>query len=217
MTIIVYGARQTTRTQRVLFTLEKLKIPYELKHIDLPKHEHRKPEYVANHHPLAKVPAIEDNSTKLFESRAICRYLATKYPGVLSLPTDPVEIGRFEEAASVEYAYFEPAGSKLGWEKIFKKFVTGKEADLNAVAQLERELRQVLDYYEKLLADQTWLGGDKFSLIDVFHIPYFHFLVHDVGYEKDIESRPNVAAYWKKLGSDPAWKKITGEQQLNGF
>ncbi|KAH7125687.1 glutathione S-transferase, partial [Dendryphion nanum] len=205
MPITVYGARQTTRTQRVLFVLEKLEIPYELKHIDLPKHEHRKPEYIAKHHPLARVPAIEDNGTKLFESRAICRYLAAKYPGSLSIPSDPVEIGLFEQAASVEYAYFEPAASRLGWEKIFKKIAIGKEADPAAVAQAERDLGQVLNYYEKLLAERPWLGGDKFGLIDAFNIPYFHFLVHDIPYAKDIESRPHVAAYWEKLSQDPAW------------
>lgn len=47
-------------------------------------------------------------------------------------------------------------------------------------------------------------------------MPWFYFLVGRVGYAKEIEARPNVAAWWAKASGDPAWKKIVGEQELNG-
>lgn len=75
-------------------------------------------------HPLAKIPAIELGGFKLFESRAICRFLVGKDTvdaGSLSLPLGTSALAIFEQAASVEYAYFEPAVSQLGWEKTFKK------------------------------------------------------------------------------------------------
>lgn len=56
----------------------------------------------------------------LFEARAICRFLAHKYqinPAALSLPTDTQQLGAFEQAASVEYAYFEPSVAALISEK----------------------------------------------------------------------------------------------------
>jgi glutathione S-transferase len=52
----------------------------------------------------------------LFEARAICRILAHKYqinPAGLSLPTDTDALGAFEQAASVECAYFQPAVEHL--------------------------------------------------------------------------------------------------------
>ena len=52
----------------------------------------------------------------LFEARAICRFLAHKYqinPTSLSLPTDTNALGAFEQAASVEYAYFQPTVEQL--------------------------------------------------------------------------------------------------------
>ncbi|KAL6704160.1 hypothetical protein ACN47E_008720 [Coniothyrium glycines] len=210
MTVIIFGARYATRTQRVLLILEILGIPYELKNIDMQKGEHCSPDFIASHHPFGKLPALEDGNVKLFESRAISRYLVSKYPGSLSLPTDSAALGLFEEAASVEYSYFEPAASKLGFEKIFKKMFTGQEADANVVQQLEIDLRKVLDYYETILADRKWLAGQEFSLIDVFNVPWFSFLVGRLGYENDITSRPHVKAWWEAASANPAWKKVSG-------
>ncbi|KAH7357521.1 glutathione S-transferase [Pyrenochaeta sp. MPI-SDFR-AT-0127] len=215
MTITVYGATYSTRTQRVLLVLEKLGLVFEIKDIDLAKGEHRSHDFIAAHHPFGKVPAIEDDGVKIFESRAIARYLVNKYPGPLSLPRDSATLADFEVAASVDYAYFEPAVSKLGWEKLFKKFITGQEADTGVVSQLEGELRDVLDYYENVLAQRTWLAGQEFSLVDVFHIPWFNFLYTKLGYEEEIQSRPRLAAWWAKASQDSAWKKILGEQHRN--
>ncbi|KAF2647733.1 glutathione S-transferase [Lophiostoma macrostomum CBS 122681] len=210
MAITVFGASYSTRTQRVLFVLEKLGLAYELQNVNMQKGEHRSPGFVASHHPFGKLPAIQDDGIKLFESRAIARYLVAKQPGPLSVPTDLAAIGQFEEAASVEYSYFDPAVSKLGWEKIFKKMVTGQDADASVVAQLEWELRQVLDYHETILAEREWLAGSNFSLIEVFNAPWFNFLAERLGYSKEIESRPHVQAWWERVRQDAAWKKITG-------
>ncbi|KZM28337.1 Glutathione transferase [Ascochyta rabiei] len=208
MAIIVYGIPYSTRTQRVLFVLEKLGLPYQLEKIDLALGEQSSPEFIASHHPFGKVPAIEHDGVRLFESRAIARYLVAKKPGALTLPTDAVALGTFEEAASVDYSYFEPAVSKLAWEKIFKKRFTGQEPDPQVIAQLERDLKQVLDYYEKILAERKWLSGEDLSLIDVFTIPWFHFLNTGLGYGNEIESRQHLKSWWNKASQDPAWKKV---------
>lgn len=75
-----------------------------------------------DHHPFAKVPVYQDDGIEIFESRAISRYLAAKHKSPLAPPVeDPEALAAFEQAASVEYAYFEPAVSTLAFELIFKK------------------------------------------------------------------------------------------------
>lgn len=65
---------------------------------------------------------FQDDGVEIFESRAIARYLAVKHKSHLAPPSDgPEALAYFEQAASVEYAYFEPAVSALGFELIFKK------------------------------------------------------------------------------------------------
>lgn len=97
---------------------------------------------------------------------------------------------------------------------IFKKSVTGQEADLSVVAGLEKEVRQSLDYYEKVLGKQEWLGGSVclllplfirvigphkllqvFSLIEVSNAPWFSLMSGQLGFGKEIESRPLLKAW----------------------
>lgn len=78
----------------------------------------------------------------------------------MSIPTDPIALGKYEEAASVEYSYFDTAVSRLGWEKIFKKIAIGKDADPMALAQVERELKGILDHYERVLGERRWFAGE---------------------------------------------------------
>ena len=75
-------------------------------------------------HSFGRIPALQDGSDRIFESKAICRYLVAKYASdssELSLPKEARDVGAFEQAASVEFSYFDPVVTKLGYEKLFKK------------------------------------------------------------------------------------------------
>jgi glutathione S-transferase len=75
--IYIYGNKRS-RATRVLWLLEEIGQPYELKNIDFDKKEQKTPEYLALN-PNGTVPTLEDNGLILFESLAINTYLADKY------------------------------------------------------------------------------------------------------------------------------------------
>ena len=82
------------------------------------------PAYTQVFHPFGRIPALQDGSNRIFESKAICRYLVAKYApddSELSLPKEARDVGAFEQAASVEFSYFDPNVTKLAYEKLFKK------------------------------------------------------------------------------------------------
>jgi len=68
-----------TRAGRPRWLLEEIGAPYEIASLDLKKGEHKQPEYMKIH-PHGAVPALIDGDLALFESAAICMYLADKYP-----------------------------------------------------------------------------------------------------------------------------------------
>ncbi len=79
-TIKLYGMTMSTCTRRVRCVLEEMGLPYEIVLVDLRKDEHKQPAHLAIQ-PFGKVPVLEDiDGTKIFESRAIMRYLVKKYP-----------------------------------------------------------------------------------------------------------------------------------------
>lgn len=53
----------------------------------------------------------------------------------------------------------------------------GKEIDQGKVDELEEKLKHKLEGYERLLAKQQWVGGDRPTLVDLFHIPFPNVLL----------------------------------------
>ncbi|KAG9664746.1 hypothetical protein KCU64_g462, partial [Aureobasidium melanogenum] len=146
-----------------MLVLNELDLPYELIDVDMSQGEHKRLEFVRDIHPFGKLPALEDGSLHVFESRAICRYLVAKYAPSDSalLPlVDPEDLARFEQAASVEYSYFDTSIFKVAYEKIFKQFFSWGGADAAVVKMMEKSLKEVLDYYDKLLASQSYLTSN---------------------------------------------------------
>ncbi|WZH49483.1 glutathione S-transferase [Fusarium acuminatum] len=208
----VLGTPPSTRTQRVLLTLEELGIEYELKSVDLGKGQHHDPEYVKEHHPFAKVPVFQDSGLEIFESRAISRYLAVKNDSPL-IPHygDAKAVAAFEQLASVEYAYFEPAVSTLAFELIFKRLFNLGETSQATVDQQKALLNTTLDYYDRVLDTHDYLAGETYSLVDLFHVPWLGFLRNRLQLGEVIDSRKNVAAWAERITQRPASKTVAAK------
>ncbi|PKS08087.1 hypothetical protein jhhlp_005362 [Lomentospora prolificans] len=211
MTIKVYGSTMSTCTQRVIQVLTELGVEYEFSDVNMQLGEHKNPEYIRNVHPFGKVPALDDDGVKLFESRAICKYLVAKYGKDHDLnkvaQASPADLGVYELAANVEVSYFDPSIAGLGYEHIFKKFSGHGDADPAAVTRFRNTLTTTLDYYDKILATRKYLAGDDFSLVDLYHLPWLPFF-SKLGLEAEIDSRPNFKAWTERATARPSWQKI---------
>ncbi|KAJ7083464.1 hypothetical protein C8R44DRAFT_753480 [Mycena epipterygia] len=124
----------------------------------------------------------DDDGFILYESRAICRYLAEKYAeqGTPELiPTELKAKALFEQAASVEFANFEPLARGVYMQRIAKMcliFFTdpsrkGLEVDQAALDKIISDLSTQPDIYEEILGKQKYLAGDMHP----FLVISFHF------------------------------------------
>ncbi|KAJ6480557.1 glutathione S-transferase [Mycena vitilis] len=157
------------------------------------------PPHFLEKQPFGQVPYIDDDGFILYESRAICRYIAAKHPESGLLPTGPQANALFEQAASVELTNFEPSASKGGHE-LYKK-ILGYPLDQAIVDEQLAALDKKLDGYERILSKHRYLAGDKLTLADLFHLPYAP-LVASAG--TDIFSRKvNVARWCNELVARP--------------
>ncbi len=78
MTIKVYGSPLSSCTLRVLTTLIEKRIPYELVPIALNKGEQKSAKHLAKQ-PFGRIPVLDDDGFLIYESRAICKYIAKKF------------------------------------------------------------------------------------------------------------------------------------------
>ena len=87
--MIIVHHLNNSRSQRILWMLEELGIPYEIKHYQRDAKTMLAPLSLKQVHPLGKSPVITDGDITVAESGAIIDYLATTYAKDL-LPIPPV-------------------------------------------------------------------------------------------------------------------------------
>ncbi|KAJ7490942.1 glutathione S-transferase [Mycena latifolia] len=207
MVLKLYGpARTAGSIGTVLMTLAEKQVPFELVPIDMGKYEHKTAEYRALH-PFGHVPVIDDDGFVLYESRAICRYIAEKYAdrGPVLIPTELKAKALFEQGASIEFANFQPSAYTIvveGLGKPLKGIPTDKPVYDTAVAKLSEHL----DVYEAVLGKQRFLGGDEITLADIFHVSFGAFLAR-AGCNLMTTKGPNVARWWNEVVSRPSWTR----------
>ncbi|EIW80695.1 glutathione S-transferase [Coniophora puteana RWD-64-598 SS2] len=207
MVLKLYGFPISTCTRTVAATCKELNIPYEFINVDLAGGEHKTAEFTAVH-PFGQIPYIDEDGFKLFESRAISRYLAKKYAGngPKLIPTDPKEEAIFEQGVSIESFNFYPSAIGYAKEKVFKPMFGLTTNEERAAEHLET-LNAKLDAYDVLLGKQKYIGGNEYTLADIFHLAYALAVV-EAGQGGLFESRPNVARWWEEISNRKAWVDV---------
>ncbi|KAG6820933.1 hypothetical protein H0H93_009169 [Arthromyces matolae] len=207
MVLKLYGYPVSTSTQRVAIVLIEKQVPFELVVVDLNKGEHKTPAHLEKQ-PFGQIPYIDDDGFILYESRAICRYIAIKYAtqGTKLLPTGGLkEIAIFEQAASSEESDFDAIVGPAIFENVYKNFL-GETPDPKIFKELINKLDGKLEAYDKILSKQKYLTGDEVTLADLYHISN-GVMLSQAGSDI-IYSKPNVARWFKELTSRPSWEAV---------
>ena len=126
MVLKLYGNPLSTCTRRVAAVLKEKEVTFELVAVDFSKGEHKAPSYLEKQ-PFGQVPYLDDDGFIVFESRAIARYIATKYKDqgtpLIPDPSDLKATALLDQAISIEGSNFDPYASGVAVEKIFKLWV----------------------------------------------------------------------------------------------
>ncbi|KIM22232.1 hypothetical protein M408DRAFT_323893 [Serendipita vermifera MAFF 305830] len=212
MVLKLYTSAIATCGQRVAVILHEKQIPYELIEPNWVNKEHKSESWLKNH-PFGQMPFIDDDGFVLFESRAIIRYIATKYAssGTPLLPGDTSDLKAMailDQAISIETSNFDPHAGGIMKEKTFKKWA-GQEADPIFVAKSEEGMVGKLDGFEKLLAKQKYMAGDSLTFVDFHYLPYGTGL-EKLGYDylTNESKYPNIARWWKEVSSRESWSAV---------
>src|ERR1700747_3269271 len=88
-------------SQRVLWLLEETGKPYELTILGDRPSRLADPEHMRRH-PYGRVPVLDDDGTLIFESGAICLYVADRYPDTGLLPT----VGTPARGLAYQWSFF---------------------------------------------------------------------------------------------------------------
>ncbi|KAG9220442.1 hypothetical protein CCMSSC00406_0003898 [Pleurotus cornucopiae] len=190
MVLELHGSSLSVCTKRVAMVLNELNVPFKFFPVDLKNREQKSSQHLEKQ-PFGKIPFIVDDGFVLYESRAICRYIATKYAeqGPPLIPKDLQAWAKFEQAASVELCNFDPYAVDIVVENYFMPLY-GKETNTAVLKVAIEKLNASLEAYDRILSKQKYLGGDEFTLADLFHIP-ISTLLPGAGFHT-LQENPNV-------------------------
>ncbi|KAK9275948.1 hypothetical protein L1049_023223 [Liquidambar formosana] len=208
MVVKVYGPVRAACPQRVMACLLEKGVDFEVVHVDLDAGEHKRLDFLVRQ-PFGQVPVIEDGDFRLFESRAIIRYYASKYAerGPNLLGTTLEERALVDQWLEVEAHNFNDLVYTLVLQLVILPRL-GERSDLALIHTCKEKLENVLDVYQKRLSKSTYLAGDSFTLADLSHLPAIRYLTNEVGMGHLVTERKNVMAWWEDISSRPAWKKL---------
>jgi len=193
-----------SRSARPRWMLEEIGAPYELVRLDLAKGEQKKPEYLKIH-PHGAVPALSDDEVTLFESAAICAYLADKFPDKhLAPPLGGPARGYYYQWLIYSMATAEPAVLK-----VFLNTVMLPEAKRSVAAADEGRAQwaAVARVLESALEGKSFLLGEQFSAADVM----IGSIAGWASSMKLLEGFPQLQKYVARLTSRPAFRRANAD------
>nr|XP_043622328.1 glutathione S-transferase F11-like [Erigeron canadensis] len=208
MVVKVYGPIKAACPQRVLACLLEFGVEFELINVDLDSNEHKQPDFLLKQ-PFGQVPVVEDGDFRLFESRAIIRYYATKYAdkNPTLYGTTLEEKALVDQWLEVEAHHFNDMVYTIVVQKLVIPKMGGK-TELALVQNCEKKLEQVFDIYDQQLSKNSYLAGDQFTLADLSHLPGIRYLMNEAGLGHMVRDKKNVNSWWNDISSRLSWKKV---------
>jgi glutathione S-transferase len=203
-----------SRSQRVLWLLEELGVPHEIRPYQRDTRTMFAPASLKAVHPLGKSPVITDGDLTVAESGAIVEYLIERYGQGRLAPAAAT-------AARLRYTYFlhYAEGSlmpllvtKLVFARLktvpmpffVKPVVRAIVGKVNA-GYLDPQLQQHLAFLEGELARNEWFAGAEFSAADI----QMSFPVEAAAARAGLGSGlPRLNAWLERIKARPAYRRV---------
>jgi glutathione S-transferase len=211
--VITVHHLNNSRSQRILWLLEELGLPYEIKRYQRDAKTMLAPPELRAVHPLGKSPVISDGGLTLAESGAIIEYLADKYGAGKLAPA----AGTPERLRYTYWMHFAEGSAMppLLMKLIFDRMESGPmpffaRPIARAIARKGKagfvlpNIERTLDFMESELGKSAWFAGDAFSAADI----QMSFPLEAASVRGGLdEKRPKLWAFLQKIHARPAYQR----------
>jgi glutathione S-transferase len=199
--MIIVHHLENSRSQRILWMLEELGLPYDIKRYERNKQTMLAPPELKKVHPLGKSPVIEDTDVEggqvVAETGAIVEYLVDKADGKLGAPANRADALRYRFWLHyAEGSMMPPLLLKLILARIP---IMGKAA----TRKIQPMINVHLDYVESELSQRPWFAGNDMTAADIM----MSFPLEAARSRGGLNgSRPATIAWLAKVHARPAYQ-----------
>ena len=211
--MIVVHHLNNSRSQRVLWLLEELGVPYEVKRYERDPATMLAPASLRAMHPLGKSPVLTDGEVTLAESGAIVEYLIGRYGNGRLVPAA-------DTPARLRYTYWLHYAEGSAMPPLLLKLVFGRVESapmpffVKPIARaivgramssfIEPQIKLHLDFMEGELGKSTWFAGDAFTAADV----QMSFPIEAAASRGGLDaSRPRLMGFLERIHARPAYQR----------
>jgi len=189
-----------SRSSVVLWMLEEVGEPYDIKLLNMNAEENRKPAYLAIN-PMGKVPALQHGDTVITEGAAICTYLADEFPKAnLAVP-----IGTPRRGTYLKWLFFGPGCLEPA---VIDRAAPRKEPGNRRMLGYG-DFDTTMNVLAAAVAKGPWLMGEQFTAADVVigaNLRYGMMF-------KLIPERPEFTAYAARIAARPAAQRAEAKDK----
>jgi glutathione S-transferase len=202
-----------SRSQRILWLLEELGLPYEVKRYPRDAKTSLAPPELRAVHPLGKSPVLSDGDIVVAESGAIIEYLVDKCGGALKPPPGTPEQRRwtywlhFAEGSAMPFMVMVLVFERIKRAKMpffAKPIAKGIAAKVLSSFVMPNITRQ-FNHIEAELAQHRWFAGEEFSAADI----QMCFVLEAAASRKALSaaSHPRMVAFLQHCHARPAYQR----------
>ncbi len=192
--------------------LEELGVPFELRLVDRAAAIHKSPDYLKLN-PNGSIPVMVDADLVLYETAAICLYLADAHPGARLAPA----LGTAERAHFYKWLIWctnTPQAMLMHYFYGERLVDAGdRSAEVQVKAHAEARVGLMLDQMEAQLASHNceWFLGPAFSAIDPFVLMLCRWTR---GFARPARSLSNLGPYLQRMLARPAVQRAFAKEGL---
>ena len=198
----LYNANFSPNALRVRAVAHELGVELEIVEVDIRAGDNSAAEFLARNS-NAKVPVLEDGNFVLWESRAICAYLAGIRPEAGLYPDGLKTRALVDQWAWWQAIHLGPAMQKLSFELFLKEKFGMGDPDPTVVEAERKATDQFLAVLETGLDDKDWIAG-ALSLADFYLATTFMYR-DQAGISLD--EFPRIAGWIGRLEARDSWQK----------
>ena len=195
--MIVVHHLNDSRSQRILWLLEELNVPYDIKHYQRDPQTRLAPPELKAIHPLGKSPVITDAGRVIVESGAIIDYII-RHHGQGRLQPAP-STPKYDDY--VQWLHFAEGSAML--PLLLKLYVSRLgEAGAPLGPRIESEIANHLGYIDTSLKDRDYLLGAELTGADI----QLSFVGEIAGARGNRMIYPNLDAWVRRFQARPAYQ-----------
>jgi glutathione S-transferase len=195
--MIVVHHLNESRSQRILWLLEELALPYEIKKYQRDAQTRLAPPELKAIHPLGKSPVITDDGRVVAESGAIVDYIIRRH-GDGRLQPDP-HGAQYDDY--MQWLHYSEGSAML---PLLLRLYVSRLADAGAplMPRIDSETSNHLGYIDAHLKGRDYLLGSALTGADI----QLSFVGEITAARGNISAYPNVDAWVRRFQARPAYK-----------